>query len=147
MPYFLLYLFIETLVSVAIASNIGGLLTFVEIIVSAVAGIFIIANFNYSVRDNVEAVARGQISAAEFQRMNIASMVGAIFLIIPGFFTDIIGLLLQFEKIATLITTKFFKFKNKDTAQDEVYDPFDKSEPNEVIDVEVVDSTNKKEKE
>ena len=140
MPYLLLYLFIETLVSVAIASSIGGLLTFLEILISAVAGVFIIKNFNYSIRDNLEAVSRGQISAGEFQRMNIASMVGAILLIIPGFFTDILGLLLQFEKFATLIATKIFKLKNKDkTDLDPNYDPFTKKGENDVIDVEVID--------
>jgi UPF0716 family protein affecting phage T7 exclusion len=139
MPYFLLYLFIETLVSVAIASNIGGLLTFVEIILSAAAGIFIIANFNHSVRDNIEAVAKGHISAHEFQRMNIASMVGAILLIVPGFFTDILGLLLQFEKISTLVATKFLKLKNKE--KEDYYDPFTKKGEDDVIDVEVIDAS------
>ncbi|MGM0622915.1 MAG: FxsA family protein [Campylobacterota bacterium] len=140
MPYLLLYLFIETLVSVAIASSIGGLLTFLEILISAVVGVFIIKNFNYSIRDNLEAVSRGQISAGEFQRMNIASMVGAILLIVPGFFTDILGLLLQFEKFATLIATKIFKLKNKDkTDLEPNYDPFTKKGENDVIDVEVID--------
>ena len=141
MPYLLLYLFIETLVSVAIASTIGGLLTFIEILLSAVVGIFIIKNFNHSIRGNLEAVARGQISDAEFKRMNLASMAGAIMLILPGFFTDIIGLLLQFEKFATLFATKILRLKNREKEQNvKEYDPFTKKGEDDVIDVEVIDS-------
>lgn len=40
MIYFLLYLLFEVLLSVEIASIIGGLNTFLEIIVSALLGIF-----------------------------------------------------------------------------------------------------------
>ncbi len=139
MPYFLLYLFIETLVSVAIASNLGGLLTFVEILLSAVVGVVIIQNFNYSLRDNLESAARGQISMQEFQRMNLASMLGAVLLVVPGFFTDIVGILLQFEKFSTMIARRFLHLKNKDKEQ-EHYDPFQKEGDNDVIDVEVIDS-------
>jgi len=142
MPYLLLYLFVETLVSVAIASNIGGLLTFFEIIISAFVGFVIIATFNYSVRDSLEAVAQGEMSQSEFQKMNLASIGGAILLIIPGFFTDIVGLLLQFKKIASIFATKILKLKNKDqNFQEEKFDPFTKKGEDDVIDVEVIDSS------
>jgi len=142
MPYLLLYLFIETLVSVAIASSIGGLLTFFEIIISAFVGFVIIATFNYSVRDSLEAVARGEMSQSEFQKMNLASIGGAILLIIPGFFTDIVGLLLQFKKIASIFATRILKLKNKDqNIQEEKFDPFTKKGEDDVIDVEVIDSS------
>ncbi|MGM0533105.1 MAG: FxsA family protein [Campylobacterota bacterium] len=148
MPLFLLYLFIETLVSVAIASSIGGLLTFVEIIFSAVVGIFIISSFQYSLRENLQAVSAAQMSMQEFQRMNFASIVGAILLIVPGFFTDIVGLLLQFEKFANFFARKILHLKTKnspDTTQE--FDPFTKKgEDDEIIDVEVLDrhSTDKR---
>lgn len=142
MPYLLLYLFVETLVSVAIASSLGGLLTFFEIILSALVGFVIIATFKHSVRQNLEAVARGQISQQEFQKMNLASIGGAILLIIPGFFTDIVGLLLQFQKFASIFATKILKLKNKDqNIQNENFDPFTKKGEDDVIDVEIVDSS------
>jgi len=141
MPYLLLYLFVETLVSVAIASSIGGLLTFFEIIISAFVGFVIIATFNYSIRDSLNAVVRGEMSQSEFQRMNLASIGGAILLIIPGFFTDIVGLLLQFQKIASIFAIKILQLKNNNQEKKEKFDPFTKQGEDDVIDVEVIDSS------
>lgn len=100
------------MISSSIASSIGGLSTFIEIILSAVVGIFLLQNYNHAIRENLMSVANGQISQEEFMKQNIFVAVGAMLLIVPGFFTDMIGILLQFQFFALMIARRVFK-KNK----------------------------------
>ena len=128
MIYFLLYLFLEVIVSTNIAGSIGGLATFAEIIFSAFVGFAIISNFRYLFLENMRSLSSGEISAEEFQKLNIYNVLGALLLIIPGFFSDILGILFQFSFLATLVARRVFKFKDKNNKGDD-----------NVIDVEVID--------
>lgn len=128
MLYFLLYLFIETFVSVQIASAIGPLWTFVEIIASALYGMWVIKNMHIQMMATMQALANGEISVEEFESMNLYTLVGAVLLIIPGFFTDILGILLQFGVFSRFIARKIFKLKSKRASEDE-----------DVIDVEIIE--------
>ena len=127
MLYFLLYLFVETFVSVQIASAIGPFWTFVEIIASAVYGIWIIKNMRIQMLATMQSLANGEITIEEFENMNLATVIGALLLIIPGFFTDILGILLQFGVFSTFIAKKILKLKSK------------KREDEDVIDVEIIE--------
>lgn len=130
MLYFLIYLFFEVLVSVNIASAIGGLATFFEIILSAFLGFAILANFRTTLRENLMAVSYSTIDLNEFQRLNLFTIVGAILLIIPGFLTDIIGILLQFSVFTTMLVNRY-DVKSK-------YKKFNKEKDVDVIDVEII---------
>ena len=127
MLYFLLYLFIETFVSVQIASLIGPVWTFIEIIASAAYGIWIIKNMHIQMMATMQSLASGEITVEEFESMNLATLIGAILLIIPGFFTDILGILLQFGVFSTFIAKKILKLRSK------------KREDENVIDVEIIE--------
>lgn len=134
MPYFLLYLFFEVLVSVNIASAIGGLATFFEIVLSAFLGFAILANFRTTLRENLMAVSSRTIDLNEFQRLNLFTIVGAILLIIPGFLTDIVGILLQFSVFTTMLVNRSnvkSKFENE-------YKNNNKQKDTDVIDVEII---------
>jgi len=134
MPYFLLYLFFEVLVSVNIASAIGGLATFFEIVLSAFLGFAILANFRTTLRENFMAVSSRTIDLNEFQRLNLFTIVGAILLIIPGFLTDIVGILLQFSVFTTMLVNRSnvkSKFENE-------YKNNNKQKDTDVIDVEII---------
>ena len=109
MRFFLLYVFIETVVSVQFASVLGGFMTFMEFIVSAIIGSTILKNLNVNVKDNLQKVQNGQISQGDFAKMHITALIGAVLLMIPGFFTDIIGIILQFESFALPFVRKFVK--------------------------------------
>jgi len=129
MIYFLLYLFIETVVSVNIASRLGGVLTFIEIIVSAIIGFYILMNFQYKANEYLFAVAKKEISLEEFENLSLYTLIGAILLIIPGFFTDILGILFQFKAFATFFAKKFLHLKKKPP----------KKGDEDVIDVEIIE--------
>ena len=134
MIYFLIYLFLEVIVSVNISSAIGGFGTFIEILLSAFYGLVILSNFRNTLMENLMSVSYKQIDLYEFERLNLFTIIGAILLIIPGFLTDIIGLLLQFSVFTSMLINRF-GVKQK---QDE-YDRYYKEENDDVIDVEIIE--------
>ena len=150
MIYFLIYLFIEVMVSSAVAGSIGGMNTFIGIIISAIIGISLLKNFKLSLQDNIQKARTGQITQEEFIKTNAAKAIGAVLLIIPGFFTDTIGIFLQFG-LLTMLITKIFKFKipNGTTYQSSkfTYEHTNfnntnyKGSKDEIIDVEIIDDS------
>ena len=136
MFYFLIYLFLEVLISTKISSYIGGLATFFEIIASAMLGIAILMNFGSTFMQNLRAVSLQRIDVKEFQRLNLFTIIGAILLILPGFLTDIIGILLQFSVITSMFVNRY----NVKSQNYKMEDEFRKKDE-DVIDVEVVNDT------
>jgi len=138
MKYFLLYFFLEVLVSVKISSYLGGLGTFIEIIFSAFVGMTILSNFKSILMENFKAVSHYTMDLEQFQSLNLFTFFGAILLIIPGFLTDIIGLLMQFSLVTTIIVNRFYDDKNSC----DIYEKNDVKKDSDVIDVEVISSNN-----
>jgi 2-isopropylmalate synthase/UPF0716 protein FxsA len=95
------------MVSVNISSQIGGLATFFEIIASAFIGISILINFRKTLVENMTAVSYNCIDLEQFQRLNLFTLFGAILLIVPGFLTDIMGVLLQFSAFTSMIVNRY----------------------------------------
>ena len=135
MIYFIIFLFVEVMVTSNISGNIGGLLTFLEIILSAGIGFFLLINFRYTVNQSMSMLMSGEMGIEEFKKLSLFTLLGAVLLIIPGFFSDMLGVALQFSFIGTFIAKKVFKLKNKKDKRKDY---------NEAIDVEVIDiDTNK----
>ncbi len=131
MPFFLIYLFIEVLVSVQFATYLGGILTFLEIVASAIIGFFLLTNFRYTLGENVKSLISKEITIEEFQKLSLFSALGAILLIVPGFFSDIIGILLQFGSFGTIFARRVLNLKNKTDHKKKDID---------AIDVEIIDN-------
>ena len=127
------------IISVNISSVIGGLATFLEILVSALLGILILMNFKETIVQNMKAVSYNCIDLQEFQRLNLFTLFGAIFLIVPGFLTDIIGVLLQFSVVTSMIVNRYnVKSNHCNTSIFEEETHF-KKDKDEVIDVEIIE--------
>ena len=107
MLYFLVYLFLEVLVSVSISSAIGSVMTFLEIVGSAVIGIMILLNFRKNLVENITAVAYDCIDLEQFQSLNLFTVFGAVLLILPGFLSDIIGALMQFSVFTAMLVNRY----------------------------------------
>jgi len=135
MIYFVAYLFLEVLISVNISSSIGGLMTFLEIILSAFIGITILVNFKSTLRENLTAVSYDCIDLHQFQKLNLFTLIGAILMIVPGFLTDILGILMQFSVFTTMLVNRYhFKSGNCKTGNDQNNIKKDTN----VIDVEII---------
>ncbi len=113
-----------------ISGEIGGLLTFLEIILSAGIGFFLLINFRYTVNQSMNMLMSGEMGIEEFKKLSLFTLLGAVLLIIPGFFSDMLGVALQFSFIGTFIAKKVFKLKNK---------KHNRKDNNDAIDVEVID--------
>ena len=137
MKYFLLYLFIEVIVSVNISSYLGGFTTFLEIMLSAFLGISLLVNFKQTLMENFSAVSRGSIGIQDFQKLNLFTLLGAILLVIPGFFTDILGVLLQFGTLTTMIVNRY-NVKSTDRFNQKT----NQTKDSDVIDVEIISNNN-----
>jgi len=143
MVYFLIYLFLEVIISVNISSSIGGFMTFLEIVASALLGIFILVNFKESLRENLTAVSYNCIDLNQFQNLNLFTLFGAILLIIPGFLTDMIGILMQFSVVTRMIVNRYSMGSNSCNINRE--DEIKLKKDSDVIDVEIIsDSTTNK---
>ncbi len=135
MKYFLVYLFLEVIISVNISSYLGGLATFAEIILSAFIGIAILMNFRKTLVENLTAVSYNCIDLKQFQSLNLFTLVGAIFIVIPGFFTDMIGVLMQFSVLTSMLVNRYHvKSKSCNTS----YNSNNKQKEPDVIDVEII---------
>ena len=124
--YFLVYLFLEILFSYKFASVFTPFGLFIEIIFSAIVGFSIFRNLQFSMALDMQRVLKREVSEEEFMTMGLFRMIGAVFLIIPGVLTDILGILFLFEPFARMVAKKTFPPKPKD-----IYD--------DIIDVEVIE--------
>ncbi len=141
MNYFLVYLLLEVLVSVNISSQIGAFATFLEIVFSAIIGFMLLGNFRNTLAESIRAMQSRTISMQEFQKLNAFTLLGALLLILPGFFSDIIGLFLQFGFFATLFAKKILHVKDNIDIDDIQHT---RKEDDEIIDVEVIDDRTKR---
>ena len=131
MIYFLIYLFLEVIITVEVASKIGGLMMFAEIMVSALIGIAILFNFRTTLLSNVMELKERRISANGFYKRNLLSLLGAILLIMPGIFTDIIAVLIHIVLLGSLIISRFMP---KYPTSNQPHQPKD----DHVIDAEII---------
>ena len=136
MLYFIIYLFFEVLISVNISSAIGGLATFVEIMLSAFVGISILINFRKTLIENMTAVSYNCIDLEQFQRLNLFTLFGAILLILPGFLTDIIGILMQFSVFTSMLVNRYHVKSSSCNSQN--YEKNSLKKDSDVIDVEII---------
>ena len=131
MIYFLIYLFLEVIITVEVASKIGGLMMFTEIMVSALMGIAILFNFRTTLLSNVMELKERRISANGFYKRNLLSLLGAILLILPGIFTDIIAVVIHVILLSSLIISRFMP---KYPTSNQPHQPKD----DHVIDAEII---------
>jgi len=151
--YFLIYLFLEVMISSSIAASVGGLTIFTEIVFSAIIGVTILKNFKFSLMENIAKARSGQMTQEEFISTNVGRAIGAILLIIPGFFTDILGIFMLIGLLPFLASNLFkFKMPNQENYKTNGYtSSFDHTKSNfnnttykgikndEIIDVEIID--------
>jgi len=142
MIYFVIYLFLEVIISVNISSEIGGLATFFEIMATALFGITLLVNFKETLMENIQAISMQKIDFLEFQRLNLFTLLGALLLILPGFLTDIVGVLLQFSVFTSMLVNRYgVESQKRNSSFYEQQNNLKKD--SDVIDVEIIsdDST------
>jgi len=135
MIYFLVYMFVEIFVSYEFTKIFTPFGMFLEILASAVFGMMLLRTLNFALAENMQKVMRREITQEEFISIGMFKFVGAILLVIPGVFTDILGILMQFEVFGSFVAKKLITPK-------ETYkqNPFE----SDIIDVEIIEDKNVK---
>ena len=144
MLYFIHYLFLEVMISVNLSSQIGGFNTFLELMLSAFVGFVLLVNFRTTLMENMQAFSMQKIDVQEFQRLNIFAVLGAVLLIVPGFLTDIIGILLQFSVLTKMLVNRFTAKSTNQNNTRYTQTKIHTEKDDDVIDVEIISSDSTK---
>ena len=115
--FFVAYLFIESMLTGEFSSLVGGLGLFGEIILSALLGAIIIANFKHNIIETLVSLKNNSANAKQTIAFTAGSLIGAFLLILPGIFSDCIGLLCQIEYSYSLFLS-LFSIQSKQTPKD-----------------------------
>ncbi len=138
MIYFIVYLFVEVMLTTQFASFFGGFAMFGEIVLSAFVGIIILFNFRTTLMVNIMELKERRVDANGFYRRNLLSLLGAILLILPGIFTDAIGISIEIYLMGGLIVSQFMpKYPQDNTFQSKTHT----KENDDVIDAEIIHDT------
>ena len=129
---FVTYLFLEVLLTISIGSSIGVLMTFIEMVFSAFMGVFLLKNFKHMAEQSLFAVFSGALSAEDGIKSSLLTPLGALLLILPGFLSDFIGIVLQFSFMKVLLSNKLQQAETKEKFNTKKGD-------DDVIDVEIIE--------
>ena len=107
---FCLWVWVELAVLVAVSGELGVLLTIAGIFATAMLGIWLLRNQGRAIMSSLQAqLARGEAPVASLAA-GTSIMVGAVLMLIPGYLTDAIGLVMFLPVIRTLIGGSLLKW-------------------------------------
>ncbi len=122
---------IEIMLFIEIGGMIGITGTLIIILLSAILGIHLLRKQSFSIVQKMKA-HQGQNTMPEDVFSDICKFIGAILLIVPGFFTDFLGLLLYIPAFETFLFKNSMNQRNKPKKQK-------KKNDTTIIDVEYIE--------
>lgn len=103
---FFLYVYIEISLFIQVAHVFGVFLTLILVILTSVLGVSLVKNQGLkNLMLMQQKIAAGESPAAELVK-SVSLIIAGIFLILPGFFTDLLGLLLLLPPVQKHLTVK-----------------------------------------
>ncbi|APC13513.1 FxsA family protein [Providencia rettgeri] len=98
--------YIESVIFVRVASEVGVLMTLILVVLTSCLGVSLVKNQGMkNVLQIQQKLVSGESPAAEMIK-SVALVLAGFLLIVPGFFTDFIGLLLLLPPIQKLIVMR-----------------------------------------
>jgi len=126
------YFIIELLASIKLGITIGFGWSLIWVLATSFLGVVLLRLSPYAVMDSFNQIAFKKFNIIDAQNAAISYILGAILLIIPGVFSDILGILLLGYTIYLRMFAKIApEYKNSNH----------KKGDDDVIDVEIIDST------
>ena len=125
-PFFL----IELSLSFTPGATIGFFWSVVWIVLSFALGMMLLQKSSQTMMGNMQSMRQGKLDMRRFQNASMSYFVGAILLIIPGVFSDTLGILALFYSL-------YLQFIAKITPERTTH--FTKQGDDNVIDVEIID--------
>ena len=128
------FLLIELYLSLKTGESIGFFWSVVWIVLSFALGMMLLQKSSQTMMGNMQSMRLGKLDVKRFQNASMSYFVGAILLIIPGVFSDILGVLALFYSL-------YLQFVAKITPERTTH--FTKQGDDNVIDVEIIDEHNR----
>jgi len=125
------FFFIELYVSLKTGENIGFLWSAIWIMGSFIFGMALIKRSSFTMMSNMHKMKQGKFDMRKFQNASMSYFVAAILLMIPGVFSDFLGLF-------ALSYTLYLQFVAKLTPE-QPNNNFKNQGDDNVIDVEIID--------
>ena len=131
------FFFIELYISLKTGEEIGFLWSAIWIMGSFVFGLALLKRSSLTMMSNMHNMRQGKLDMRRFQNASMSYFIAAILLMIPGVFSDFLGLIalgytlyLQFvAKITPEQTNNNFKNQGDDNVIDvEIIDEYDRSD-------------------
>ena len=121
---------IELYLSLKTGETIGFLWSVIWIILSFALGMVLLQKSSQTMVGNMQSMRAGKLDLKRFQNVSMAYFIGAILLIIPGVFSDLLGVIALFYSL-------YLQFVVKITPEGTTH--FKKQGDDNVIDVEIID--------
>ena len=125
-PFFL----IELYLSLKTGETIGFFWSVIWIILSFMLGMMLLQKSSQTMMGNMQSMKQGKLDMKRFQNASMSYFIAAILLIIPGVFSDFLG-------VIALFYTVYLQFIVKITPEQTTH--FTKQGDDNVIDVEIID--------
>ncbi|MDR0218999.1 MAG: FxsA family protein [Enterobacteriaceae bacterium] len=107
-----LLIYIESVIFVRIASEIGVLFTLLLVVLTSCVGVSLVRNQGIkNLISMQQKMAAGESPANEAIK-SVSLVISGFLLILPGFFTDFLGLLLLLSPVQQLLTAKLLPYIN-----------------------------------
>ena len=128
---FISYFLLELFFSLKVGEEIGFVFSVAWILFSMMIGIRLLKYSSYTMVEGFSSLNSGKLSLNSFRNLALSYMSGAILLIIPGVFSDFLGLLficytLYLQFIAKITPEKYnstyTNFKNKGNDNETIID-------------------------
>jgi len=129
-PYFLLELYF----SLEVGSKIGFLGSVLWIVITFIMGVALLQNAHVSIMSNLFSLTKGDMDGKRFHDAQTAYFIGAILLIIPGVFSDILGVIALIYYLFLQIGGKIPFIKDKSNIK-----RYKNQGDDDVIDVEIIE--------
>ncbi|MEO1941736.1 MAG: FxsA family protein [Campylobacterales bacterium] len=133
--YFLTYLFLEILCSYFFMELFSPLGFFIETVITALLGASTLKESPLTLLSDLQRVLQGELRVEDAISIGLFRFLGALLLIIPGFFSDIIGFLMLFDLTGQLFAQLLFPPGPKNP----IYPFSRKPKEPEIIDVEIIE--------
>jgi UPF0716 family protein affecting phage T7 exclusion len=132
MIYIIPFLLLELFLSLKVGESIGFGWSVIWIVSSFLIGMGLIQNAAMSMKKSMEGLSSGKLNMKSFHDSATSYFLGAILLIIPGVFTDILGAIALLYTFYLQLGGTIANSKNKTN--------INKQGDEDVIDVEIIES-------
>jgi UPF0716 family protein affecting phage T7 exclusion len=124
------YLFAEIYLSLYVGERIGVLGAVIWTVATMIIGTALLKNAPFALLGNMQALHLGKLDIQRFHDATFSYFVGALLLIIPGVFSDLMGM-------GALLYAAYLQFVAKITPDSEKF--YQRQGDDDVIDAEIID--------